>query len=391
MTDKVQLFSNDLEAIFLRRPNRFLIMAENEGKEILCHCPNPGRLSELLFPGTTLILEKHDGGTGWTAAALKREEPLRTKNYGSGIVPLYASRANKAAEALILSRIIPGLSDIRREYKAGGSRFDFLCTGSGGKRHLVEVKACSLVEHGVAMFPDAPSLRALKHLEELDRLSREGYECHVLFVIMHGRPRSFIPNLHTDPAFAKALCRYVAGGGVQAHTALLRCGEDGWATLVEKEIPLRLDPSLESLAASGGGNYLIFLEIPEECAISVGSLGMITIKAGWYVYSGSARKNLYLRIARHQRKMRKQKHWHLDYLTPRARTIKSFPVLTSGNLECDLAADLHKLGGIGISGFGCSDCRCKSHLFFFPGPPLENRDFSDMLFRYRHVEFLKNA
>jgi sugar fermentation stimulation protein A len=206
MSEKVQrlacvrLFKNDAEARFVRRPNRFLIIAEKDGEELLCHCPNPGRLSELLFPGTRLILEKRGnpkGRTTWTAAALKK---------GQDIVPLFSSRANEAAEKLLLPLIIPGLKEIRREFKIGDSRFDFFCTDEDEKKHLIEVKACSLVEHGVAMFPDAPSARALKHLEELSFCSN--YECHVLFVILHGKPKKFIPNLHTDPAFAGALCKY---------------------------------------------------------------------------------------------------------------------------------------------------------------------------------------
>ena len=79
MKETVRLFRNDLGARFVRRPNRFLIISrpvgagEKDGKELACHCPNPGRLSELLFTGTELILEKRSGpGTGWTAAALKR-------------------------------------------------------------------------------------------------------------------------------------------------------------------------------------------------------------------------------------------------------------------------------------------------------------------------------
>ena len=197
-------------ARFVRRPNRFLIIAEKDGKEINCHCPNPGRLSELLFPGAELILERRS--SGWTAGAVK----IAGKNRGSGIVPLYSSRANLAAEKLLLNRIIPGLKEIRREYKIGDSRFDFLCIDRDGGRHLVEVKACSLVEQGVAMFPDAPSERALRHLEELKRFcdgginSREKGISHIIFLIMQGRPKIFIPNLHTDPAFAQALCNRAA-------------------------------------------------------------------------------------------------------------------------------------------------------------------------------------
>jgi sugar fermentation stimulation protein A len=398
----VSLFRNDREAVFVRRPNRFLIIAGSEGRELSCHCPNPGRLIEFFgfrgrnIPGIGLILEQRAPSpaakTAWTVAALR---------YRGGIVPFFSARANRAAEALILPELIPGLREVHPEFALGNSRFDFLCIGKGGTRHLVEVKACSLIEYGVAMFPDAPSERALKHLEELAALSAQGFRCHVLFVIVHGTPRVFIPNLHTDPLFAAALSVYGhaadppagdgkrgkgAGGPVAIHASLIRCGPEGNARLAAPSIPV--DLSHGELAAGDGGNYLIILEIPEAGEAETGALGVLSFKAGWYVYAGSARKHLSKRISRHLRKTGKQRHWHLDYLCPLAKTIKALPVYSYQNLECDLAAALGALGGRGVPGFGCSDCRCGSHLYYFKNDPRESRDFVDMLFRFRHVKGL---
>jgi sugar fermentation stimulation protein A len=398
----VKLFNPDREAVLVSRPNRFLIIAGDGKEELRCHCPNPGRMTEFMLPGTGLILEKRKEGkakTGWTAAALRRRDE---------VVPLFASRANRAAETLILPRIIPGLKDVRREFSLGASRFDFLCLGEKGRRHLVEVKACSLVEYGTAMFPDAPSVRALKHLEELASLSGEGYACHVLFVITHGNPERFAPNLHTDPDFAGALCRLgTASGGagrggtlrgragtrpgepekrVNVHAALLKCGGDGRASLVREEVPA--DLSHGALAEGNGGNYLLVMETPEDIKITPGSLGVLHLRKGWYVYAGSARKNLEQRLNRHLRKVRKQKHWHVDYVTPYTGRMRALPILSYRNLECELAADMERLGGNPVPGFGCSDCRCGSHFFRFEEDPLKNRAFTDALFRYRHVEGL---
>jgi sugar fermentation stimulation protein A len=155
------------------------------------------------------------------------------------------------------------------------------------------------------------------------------------------------------------------------------------AELTALSVPV--DLSHGSLAASGAGNYLILLELAETRNIEIGALGKIRFNKGWYVYSGSARKNLSARISRHLRKERKKKHWHIDYLTPYAKTIKALPIMSYRNLECDLAADLEKLGGAPMESFGSSDCRCSSHLFYFPAPPLSDRGFTEMLFRYRHV------
>ena len=405
---RVSLFRNDLEAVFIRRPNRFLIIAGAEGREIPCHCPNPGRLIEFFgfrdsnIPGIGLILERRElsagktAKTAWTVAALQ---------YRGGIVPFFSARANRAAEALILPELIPGLREIHPEFTLGGSRFDFLCLDRRGTRHLVEVKACSLIEYGIAMFPDAPSERALKHLEELAALSARGYRCHVLFVIVHGRPEVFVPNLHTDPRLAAALSRYGraanppakaagqgdggkrAGGPVAIHASLLRCGPEGDARLTALSVPV--DLSHGELAAGDGGNYLIILEIPEACKAEIGALGELAFRPGWYVYAGSARKNLSKRISRHLRITGKQRRWHLDYLRPVAKTVKAVPLYTYQNLECDLAAALADLGGTAVPGFGCSDCRCGSHLYYFKDPPRENRDFVGLIFRFRHVEGLK--
>jgi sugar fermentation stimulation protein A len=149
-----------------------------------------------------------------------------------------------------------------------------------------------------------------------------------------------------------------------------------------------VDLSHGKLAASNGGNYLVLLELPEERDIAAGSLGTIHFNAGWYVYAGSARKNLSQRINRHLRKVRKQQHWHLDYLSPAARLIKGFPIMSYRNLECELAGALKSIGGEAVPGFGSSDCRCGSHLYYFADPPLRNRAFVDMLLRFRHKDGL---
>jgi sugar fermentation stimulation protein A len=406
----VKLFTNDREALFIRRPNRFLIIAEDEktGEQIACHCPNPGRLIEFVFPGARLILEKRADAKGASRTAKTAYSAVGIY-YRNQVAPLFSSRANRAAEKLILHRIIPGLREIRPEYTLGPSRFDFLCIDERERRHLVEVKACSLIEYSAAMFPDAPSGRALKHLEELAALSAEGYHCHILFVIVHGNPQKFIPNLHTDPLFAAALSRYgraalppspeVSGSAdipdkpVIIHAALLRCSREGRTVLAKPFVPA--DLSHGELAGANRGNYLILLELSKKAETAVGSLGTISFEPGWYVYAGSAQKNLSQRINRHLRKIRKQKHWHLDYLTPHVERIKALPILSYRNLECALAGELRKLGGRPIAGFGSSDCGCKkiyrdpSHLYYFTDPPMGNRAFVSMLLRYRHREGLK--
>lgn len=389
----MKLFRPDREALLVSRPNRFLIMARlldaagrPTAEVVPCHCPNPGRLIEFVIPGTRLILERRGNGpadartakpakTAWTAVGLY---------YRDAVVPLYSARANAVARDLLIPRLIPDLREIRGEYVIGRSRFDFYGVDGHGTRHLVEVKACSLVEEGVAMFPDAPSLRAAKHLEELAELSREGYAPHVLFVVVHGSPGRFVPNLHTDPAFAAALSRHA--DRVAVHAALMRSDSRGEGFLAAAEVPV--DLSHGALAEADSGSYLMVLELPQEAAVAVGSLGTLNFAPGWYVYAGSAMRSLSKRTARHLRRTGKKLHWHLDYLTPHAGRIKALPVASYRNLECSLASELAALGGEAVPAFGSSDCRCPSHLYRFDGNPMLDRRFVELLLRARHRDAL---
>ncbi|MDR1786079.1 MAG: DNA/RNA nuclease SfsA [Spirochaetaceae bacterium] len=375
-------FTRDREALLVERPNRFVIIARDSasGELLTCHCPNPGRLLEFVFPGMPLILEKRGDNpaakTRWTAAAVR---------YGDSIVPLFSSRANGAAEQLILKHIIPGLVSVRPEFRVGDSRFDFLCEDSRRRRHLVEVKSCSLVAHGTAMFPDAPSERAIKHLRELAALRGEGYTGHVLFVVNHGSPSRFIPNLHTSPAFASELSRL--SGTVRVHAALVHCTGEGEAVLVDPALPV--DLSFGALAAQNRGSYLVIFRFDEDQRIQVGALGEVDFPRGWYAYAGSAQKNLSQRLARHLRRTRKNKHWHVDYLIPFSTgKITALPVMTARNEECRLAAMCRDNGGKTLwpgKRIGASDCSCASHLLWFPENPLRSRGFVDDFLRFRHA------
>ena len=373
-----RIFHNHREALFLRRPNRFLVIAADPetGEELPCHCPNPGSIAEFTIPGTRLILERRpEGGkTAWTAAAVRYDGGREV------IVPLYSARANEAAAVLLLPRLFPRARILLPEYAIGGSRFDFLAVDKNGDRHLIEIKACSLVECGIAMFPDAPSARALKHLEELAALSLKGYKTHVIFMIMHGKPDRFVPNLHTDPAFAAALGRYA--GQVNCGAYSLKADESGLASLADSEVPIDLGHT--GLAESDSGSYMMMLQLDHQVEIAVGGLGRLKFEPGWYIYCGSAKKGLAKRVARHQRKIGKALHWHIDYLAPHALSIKGLPIYSYRNLECDLAAALGGMGGKAIPRFGSTDCGCESHLFRFDNDPMKSRTFLNMVFAFRH-------
>jgi sugar fermentation stimulation protein A len=151
---------------------------------------------------------------------------------------------------------------------------------------------------------------------------------------MHGKPERFMPNQHTDPDSAAALSRH--------GKAMDQPIRDGRAALVREETPV--DLSHGALAAGNGGNYLLVMEMPEDRKITVGSLGGLHFGRGWYVYAWSARKNPEQRLSRHLRKVRKWKHWHVDYITPYTGRVRPLAIISCRNLERDLVADKERLG-----------------------------------------------
>ncbi len=125
------------------------------------------------------------------------------------VVLLHTHITNDAAEWLIRTGRVPGLEGWavrKREASFGRSRFDFLLEKEG-RLLLLEVKSCTLFGHELAMFPDAPSDRGRRHVEELGKLAGEGYGAAVLFLVQSSRPSCFLPDFHTDPKFAESLFR----------------------------------------------------------------------------------------------------------------------------------------------------------------------------------------
>jgi sugar fermentation stimulation protein A len=137
--------------------------------------------------------------------------------------------------------------------------------------------------------------------------------------------------------------------------------------------------------AADAGVYLFALELERQRTVKVGSLGSIRFEKGWYVYVGSARRNLSRRLARHERTYPgKAMRWHIDFLRTEARAVRPIPIFTRYDLECRLAHDVGAISAGMVPHFGCSDCSCSSHLFVFPGDPLKDPRFVALLSRYRH-------
>lgn len=363
------------EALFVRRPNRFIADCRLGGRTVRAHLPNPGRLRELLVPGRKLLLSAEDGRgerkTSWTVAGVLRNgDP----------VMLHTQYTNRAARWLLEEGLVAGLEDwsvLRSEIPHGRSRFDFLL-GRKKKRLLVEVKSCTLFDGPVAMFPDAVTERGRRHVLELAGVARQGTPTCVLFVVQSPRARVFLPDYHTDPAFAEALYRsrddiLIKAAGVTWDSSLALAG---------RVRQLRLPWETYRREAGGGGGYLVVLRLRRRRRLAVGGLGSVLFDPGFYVYAGSGRRGLYARINRHRRGASK-KHWHIDYLRHAAEWREGLPVQTADDIECSLAAAMAGLGGAGVPGFGSSDCGCPTHLFRFPRDPMADGTFVDTVLHFR--------
>lgn len=199
-------YKNIVEGRFIARPNRFVAYAEINGRTEVCHVKNTGRCRELLTEGCTVWLEKAE-----PSSKRKTLYDLVTVRKGDRLINMDSAAPNRAA-AEFLPNIFPGGS-IRPEYSYGNSRFDFYIE-KNGKRILLEVKGVTLEQDGIVMFPDAPTERGVKHINELARCLDEGFETYLLFVIQMEDVRYFAPNDITHPGFGQAL-RQAAEMGVK--------------------------------------------------------------------------------------------------------------------------------------------------------------------------------
>lgn len=200
-------------AVFLDRPNRFIAHVELEGEIVKAHVKNTGRCRELLIPGATVYVEDFAGRMG----TRKLQYSLIAVEKQNVLINMDSQAPNKVtAEALQSGHLkFPGMDElveIRGEYTYGDSRIDFYCKDRCGCELLLEVKGVTLEEDGVARFPDAPTQRGVKHVEELARARQEGYLAGILFVIQMKGVHQMEPNWKTHAAFGEALQKAQAAG-----------------------------------------------------------------------------------------------------------------------------------------------------------------------------------
>ena len=192
-----------VEGIFVERPNRFIAKVLIDGKEETVHVKNTGRCRELLPKGARVYLADEEGKERKTRydliAALKNDRVINMDSQAPNAV---------VKEALQQGLVLRGVKDIKPEYTYRESRFDFYVQmEENEKGAFIEVKGVTLENDNIVSFPDAPSERAVKHVDELIKACKEGYETYILFVIQMEKVKFLMPNEITHPEFGDALRR----------------------------------------------------------------------------------------------------------------------------------------------------------------------------------------
>lgn len=225
-------YANITPARFVCRQNRFVAFVELNGETEKVHVKNTGRCRELLQPGVTVYLTKSSNAARSTAYDLVAVEK------GDRLINMDAQAPNRAVEEWLRSGgLFADVKLIRPETVYGGSRFDFYLETETEKVFL-EVKGVTLEQGGTVRFPDAPSRRAVKHIEELIRAKGEGYRAFVMFVIQMEQADHFEPEWDIQPEFGDVLCR-AARAGVEILAYNCRVAPDSLA--VNRPVPVRLE------------------------------------------------------------------------------------------------------------------------------------------------------
>lgn len=225
------LYSNIQQGYFLSRPNRFIAHVEINGVIEICHVKNTGRCRELLTKRAVVYVQQHDD------SKRKTKYSLIAVRKGNLLINMDSQAPNKAvAEWLTDKQPFGEIKVMKPECRHGNSRFDFYLE-TEKRKIFIEVKGVTLENDGIAMFPDAPTARGVKHLQELTDCLQQGYEAAAIFVIQFTGAKLFRPNYATHPEFAKAL-RAAQAAGVQVMA--LECTVTSESMCIGKSVPLQL-------------------------------------------------------------------------------------------------------------------------------------------------------
>lgn len=224
-------YSKIKKASFISRPNRFVAYVNLDGERVACHVKNTGRCRELLVDGAEVYLEESDNENR------KYKYSLVTVRKGDRLVNMDSQAPNKiVGEWLKDSGFFSDMKLLRAETTYKKSRFDFYCEYED-KKAFIEVKGVTLERDGVVLFPDAPTERGARHVNELCECLNEGYQAYIIFVVQMSDVLYFTPSADNDPKFAEAL-RKADDAGVKIIALTCSVSEDEVTVL--GEIPVKL-------------------------------------------------------------------------------------------------------------------------------------------------------
>ncbi|MBY8996663.1 MAG: DNA/RNA nuclease SfsA [Candidatus Thorarchaeota archaeon] len=224
------------KAVLIDRPNRFLGRVRLDGQVTEAFIPNPGRMLELMIPGNEVFLRENK------ASHRKTDYDMIGLEYNGVLVSIDSNLPNRFIKRLLRSYELPFFKDydsVIPEPRAFEGRFDFKLTSTKGAS-FIEVKSCTLVEEGRAIFPDSPTTRGARHLRHLAAALKENQvkRSAIIFVIQRPDAKVFSPNDNTDPKFGDAL-RFAHANGVEVFPLVTQVVD--WDLKLVRQIPYELE------------------------------------------------------------------------------------------------------------------------------------------------------
>lgn len=229
-------FSLPSEALgcLLARPNRFLALVEVSGQVVEAHVHDPGRLPQVLVPGREVLLRRAHNKRRRTAWDLLAG---RARGYW---VLVHSGTHRLLTQRLLEERgkeLFPGLVSFQPEPRVLEGRLDYFFEMKEGPPLYVEIKGCTLADGKRALFPDAPTLRGTKHLQNLVALKEKGFRTLIWFLVFRPETECFAPEANIDPHFARAFSQALAAG---VEVLIHQFVYDGREIRLLKQLPLCL-------------------------------------------------------------------------------------------------------------------------------------------------------
>ncbi|WYJ84269.1 sugar fermentation stimulation protein [Enterococcus sp. DIV0840] len=231
-------------AHFINRPNRFIAECrlQETGEMVTVHVKNTGRCKELFYPEVEVGLSYQPSPkrkTDYDLIAVKKDTAWF--NIDSQVPNALAAQGIEAGTI-----ILPGLKgeivSVKREKRFAQSQFDILVETDTGNQAFVEVKGMTLENHGIGAFPDAPTLRGLKHVTELIEAVKEGYQSYVLFVIQFEKVEA--ATIHTT--MQQALAEMILSGQKQGLSVIAyNCSVTPDTIAIEHQVPFDVTTTFE--------------------------------------------------------------------------------------------------------------------------------------------------